>query len=143
VNTLERAGLVASERIGNTRLVYANDQSPFFEDLRSLLLKAFGPTTLLASLLRRVPRIESAFIYGSWARQYEGLDVAPPRDVDVLVVGEPNPNAVYAAARRAEDELDLEVNPLIVSIEEWEQPRGIVRRVKEGPLVPLLLGDAA
>jgi predicted nucleotidyltransferase len=82
-------------------------------------------------------------VYGSWARQYEGGDVPPPRDLDVLVVGEPNPNAVYAAARRAEEELDLEVNPLIVSVDEWEQPRGIVKRVKAGPLVALPLRDAA
>src|SRR4051812_38323073 len=57
IEQLERAGLVESERIGNTRLVSANESSPFYEDLASLLMKAFGPTTVLASLMRQIPNI--------------------------------------------------------------------------------------
>jgi DNA-binding transcriptional ArsR family regulator len=52
---LERAGLVASERVGQTRLVYANEESPYFHELESILLKAFGPAHLLGDLLGRVP----------------------------------------------------------------------------------------
>jgi predicted nucleotidyltransferase len=143
VEQLERSGLVASERIGNTRLVYANERSPYFTDLQSLLLKAFGPTTLLSSLLRRIPGIDRAYIYGSWARRYKDDESVVPRDLDVLVIGEPNPNAVYAAARKAEADLNLEVNPLLVAAQEWEDPRGIVKRIKGGPLVELELGDGA
>lgn len=65
VQQLEQGGLVASERVGNTRLAYANEESPYFEELESIVLKAFGPTTLLAQLLRDIPGIEKAHIYGS------------------------------------------------------------------------------
>ncbi|TML96461.1 MAG: ArsR family transcriptional regulator [Actinobacteria bacterium] len=139
VEQLERAGLVASERIGNTRLVHANRDSPYFGDLQSLLLKAFGPTTLLTSLLGRIPRVAEAYIYGSWARRYHGEAGPVPRDLDVLVIGDPNPNAVYRAARRAESELNLEVNPIIATHDEWQKPRGLLKRIQVGPLVELEL----
>jgi predicted nucleotidyltransferase len=142
IEQLAKAGVVASERIGNTRLVHANADSPYFGDLRSLMLKAFGPTTLLESLLRRVPRVEDAFIYGSWARRYRDDEDVVPRDLDLLIVGTPAANHVYEAARRAERDLDIEVNPLIISREEWEHPRGLVKRIKDGPLVELELDRA-
>lgn len=139
VEQLARAGLVSSERIGNVRLVSANRESPYFQDLQSLLLKAFGPTTLLSSLLGRIPKVSEAYIYGSWARRYHGEEGFVPRDLDVLVVGSPNPNAVYGAARRAESELDLEVNPIIATRDEWENPQGLLKRIQQGPLVRLEL----
>lgn len=141
VQQLEQGGLVASERVGNTRLAYANEESPYFEELESIVLKAFGPTTLLAQLLRDIPGIEKAHIYGSWARRYLGEDVGSPRDVDVLVIGDPDTNSVYAAARRAERELNMEVNPLIISLTEWANPRGVIKRIKSGPRVALELAS--
>ena len=137
VNTLERAGLVSSHRIGNTRLVSANRESPYYRDLASLLLTAFGPKAVLSAALRRVPRIDEAHIYGSWARRYLGDESEPPRDIDVLVIGEPPPRAVYSAARRAEEDLNIEVNPVLASPDEWATPRGLLRRIKSGPLVEL------
>jgi DNA-binding transcriptional ArsR family regulator len=141
IDQLERAGLVNSERVGTMRVVYANRSSPYFLDLASLLLKAFGPPALLGSLLRKIPRIQEAYIYGSWARRYHEDEGLAPRDLDVLVIGTPSMNAVYSAARRAEAELDLEVNPIVVARKEWDNPKGIVRRIKNGPLVEIPLTD--
>jgi len=142
VDRLERAGLRVSERIGNTRLVRPNNDSPYFSDLHSLLLKAFGPTKLLTSLLVEIPRIDRAYVYGSWARRYLGNDSVIPRDLDVVVIGSPAPNAVFAAARRAEADLNLEVNPVIVTPDDWDNPSGLIRRIKNGPLVELIGDDA-
>jgi predicted nucleotidyltransferase len=143
VDQLERAGLVISERLGNMRLVSTNPESPFFRDLKGLVMKAFGPTAVLASLLERIPDVEHAYIYGSWARRYQGEETAAPRDIDVLVVGEPEPNAVYAAARRAESELAIDVNPLLATPGEWEAATGVLKRIRSGPLVELDLSDAS
>jgi predicted nucleotidyltransferase len=97
-------------------------------------MKAFGPTALLGSLLRRIPGITHAFIYGSWARRYLGEGIEAPRDLDLVVIGDPKPNAVYGAARRAERELDLEVNPILVTPGEWEAPRGLLKRIQSDSL---------
>jgi predicted nucleotidyltransferase len=143
IDALERAGLVSSERVGATRLVSANRDSPFFDDLERLLVKAFGPTTVLSNVLRRVPGIHDAFVYGSWARRYLGDATAAPRDIDVAVITPGDANPVYAATRRAETELDIEINPIVITPSEWDSPSGLVERIKHGPLLRLELDDAA
>ncbi len=143
VDRLERAGLLVSERVGNTRVVRPDRDAPIYGELAALLRKAFGPKPLLEESLARIRGIRSAAIFGSWARRYHGEPGPLPRDVDVLVVGDADPNEVYDAAREVERRLGLEVNPIIVSEEEWKHQRvGLVRRVQTGPIVELELnGD--
>ncbi|MFA5787438.1 MAG: MarR family transcriptional regulator [Actinomycetota bacterium] len=138
VERLSRSGLVKYQRTGRTKLVQANEASPYFPELRALLLKASGPASLLRDLLARVPGVEEAYIFGSWARRYEGEVGPAPADVDVLVVGEPDVDAVDSACRRAERRLNLEVNPVVLSRSEWQsKASGFVKQVRKGPLVPL------
>jgi DNA-binding MarR family transcriptional regulator len=141
VNRLEGAGIVHSERVGKERRVRASETSPFHAELRGLLLKAFGPALALAQELAEVPGVQEAFIFGSWARRYEGEPGEPPADLDLLVVGDPAPDLVYAACRRAEARLGLAVNPTVLSQDEWESRQsGFLRRVREGPRVPVVGG---
>jgi predicted nucleotidyltransferase len=143
VQLLDGAGIVLSQRIGNTRLVTANEQSPFYGDLRSLLTKAFGPAKAIAAELRGIPGVEQAYIFGSWARRYSGEPGPPPQDIDLLVVGQPDVQSVYQAARNAEGVLALEVNPVIVSREEFENPTGLVKRIRSKGTVPVELESNA
>lgn len=141
VERLEAAGVVTSTRVGNVRLVRPNRDLPYFEELHALLLKTYGPVALLSHALSDVDGIEEAYIFGSWARRYEGETGAFPGDIDLLVVGEPNPDAVYEACRVAEEQLRSAVNSTILTPAEWKRPRtGFVKTVKKGPKVALL-GD--
>lgn len=65
-----------------------------------MFLKAVGPVQVLSENLRRINGIEQAFIFGSWARRYHGETGVAPSDVDVFVVGDPEPNLVDEACRR-------------------------------------------
>ncbi len=47
---------------------------------------------MLEQALAEVAGIEHAFIYGSWAATYQGQEGAATHDVDVLVVGAPDPD---------------------------------------------------
>jgi predicted nucleotidyltransferase len=142
IDRLEEAGLVRSQRFAQARVVRPNEDSPLADDLRRLLLKAYGPASVVAELLSRVPGVEEAYIFGSWAARYEG-EVGPlPADVDVLVVGTPDLDAVYEAMADAEERLGREVQPTIVTPEDWRNARsGLLRTVRTRPLVPLNLGD--
>ncbi|MFN8223593.1 MAG: winged helix-turn-helix domain-containing protein [Gaiellales bacterium] len=84
---LEKAGLLVSERIGRSRVLRPNRDSPYYADLLGLLTKAFGPAIMIAPLLATIDGVEQAFIYGSWAARYEGRPGSDPVDVDVLIVG--------------------------------------------------------
>ena len=59
-----------------------------------------------------------------------------PRDIDVLVVGEVDHDAVWTAAAELTRELGIEVNPTIRTPAEWQQdPTGFAQQVNEGPQV--------
>lgn len=139
---LERVGILASDRVGRTRVVRVDPDSPVYAELRALVLKALGPAPLLARKLAEVEGIREAYIFGSWARRATGEPGPLPRDVDLLVVGEADPNAIYAAVREVEAGLGVEINPVVVSDEEWRHPLGLLDRVKREPVVELEVGDA-
>ena len=138
VESLESAGLVRSERLGTARLVRPNVDSPYYPELRSLLLKAFGPAAVLESFLRELPGVEEASLFGSWASRYLGEPGPAPSDIDLLVVGDVEPGDVYRACRRAEGVLGLPVSATILSRQEWsDRESGFVSAVHEGARVPL------
>lgn len=98
IDRAEAAGLVTSRKVGNTRLVRANTASPYFEGLSQVLTRAFGIPAVLASALRPLEGISEAFIYGSWAARYLGAEgQRAVEDIDVLVLGEPDRDQLYAA----------------------------------------------
>ena len=141
VRRLEDAGLVVSERAGNQRLIRPDTRSPFYPELRGLLLKAFGPVRVLEPLLARIEGIDAAFIYGSWARRYRGEAGPPPEDIDLMVIGQPPVDEVYAAADTASRELAREVSVTILSPAEWRRASGFADSVRAGPTVPLIVSD--
>src|SRR5205823_4578213 len=72
--------------------------SPYYEGLAQVLTRAFGVPAILAQALRGIDGITAAFVYGSWAARYMGSEgQRPVEDVDLLVLGEPDRDQLYAA----------------------------------------------
>lgn len=139
VTRLERAGLVSSQRLGRARLVSANTESPFFEDLRRLLLKGFGPAPLLRRALSDVAGIDEAFIYGSWATSETTRLERAPRDVDVMILGQPDSDRLHEAVEAVEAQVGREINITIFTRWEWEaDDTGFAQTVRSGPRIDLI-----
>jgi DNA-binding transcriptional ArsR family regulator len=135
VDRLAEAGLL-SVRSSGRRLVASNTGSPYFAELQALLLKAAGPAVLLSDALADVPGIREGHVFGSWARRYHGEPGLSPADVDVVVVGDADPDAVDAVCIEVGRRLGLEVNAVVLSDAEWEgRASGFLRQLREGPLV--------
>ena len=114
IQRAEQAGLVTSRKIGNTRLVRANTASPYYGGLAEILTRAFGVPAVLAEALRDVNGITAAYIYGSWAARHEGQPgQRPVGDIDVLVLGNPDRDQLYAALSTAEQRLARPVQATI------------------------------
>lgn len=106
IERADAAGLVTSRKVGNTRLVRANTESPYHSGLADVLTRAFGVPAVLAAVLRPVEGVTAAFVYGSWAARYAGLKgKRPVEDIDVLVLGAPDRDALYAAVEGVERRL--------------------------------------
>ena len=144
ITRMVTAGLLTQRRIGRNRVVRANRSSRLFEPLRQLIVLTYGPVPVLETELRGVKGIEQGFVYGSWAARHEGVAGAEPADVDVLVIGDPDPDELFDAAERAHNQLQREVNIRSVRPTAWETPQPadpFLRHVRESPLVPLDLRD--
>ena len=114
IQRTEQAGLVTSRKVGNTRLVRANTASPYYSGLAEVLTRAFGVPAVLAEALRDVGGITAAYIYGSWAARHAGQDgQRPVGDIDVLILGEPDRDHLYAALGTAEQRLARPVQATI------------------------------
>ncbi len=56
----------------------------------------------------------------------------------MVVIGEPDVDAVYEAASKVGRLLGQDVNPVVLLPAEWRtRPSGFVRELRKGPLVPL------
>jgi predicted nucleotidyltransferase len=114
IQRAEQVGLVTTRKVGNTRLVRANTASPYYAGLADVLTRAFGVPAVLAEILRPVQGISEAYVYGSWAARHEGQPgLRPVGDIDVLVLGQPDRDQLYAAISASEDRLGRPVQATI------------------------------
>jgi len=114
IERAEQAGLVVTRKVGNTRLVRANTDSPYHAGLAEVLTRAFGVPAVLAEALRPVQGIAAAYIYGSWAARHEGrTGQRPVGDLDLLILGDPDRDQLYASLSDAEERLGRPIQATI------------------------------
>ena len=80
LDSLEKIGIVTSERVANLRYFRANKKSPLYPDLKKLITKSLGLSGALKAVLR-ASGAKTAFIYGPFA-EGKNTDV-----VDLFIVG--------------------------------------------------------
>lgn len=139
VQRLEQAGLVASTKFGSARVVRPVETHPLYPELRSLLLKAYGPREVLAELLANERGVTEAYLYGSWASRYLGDSGVHPQDLDVAVVGTPTIRRIEEIEAEAEDRLAQPVHIHVVPPSDWAaRASGFVKTIRSRPMVSLL-----
>ena len=144
VARLVEAGLLADRRVGNLRLVRRGPETPLTRPLTDLLAVTYGAVPVLTDALSGVPGVEAAYVYGSWAARYKGEAGPVPGDIDVLVVGTADLDALYEIAREAGRRLGREVAIHRVSSGNWAAPPAsdaFLTSVRTRPLVELDLAD--
>jgi DNA-binding transcriptional ArsR family regulator len=119
VARLITAGILVDRRVGRSRLVRAGT-SPLVRPLQDLLLIAYGPKTVLEQALAGIPGLERAVIVGSWAARYTGQPGALPHDVDLVVIGTPDRDAVTDKVDEVSAHLGREVQVIFRSPQAWE-----------------------
>jgi predicted nucleotidyltransferase len=137
---LEEAGLFTARMIGRSKLVHANTGNPYYEPLSRLALMAFGAPQVIREEFRTIDHVEQLFIFGSWAARYAGERGSSPHDVDVLIIGAPDRDEVYEAARRAQERLGRELNTTVRNAEQWQGAQdGFTRQLRSSPLLEIPL----
>jgi predicted nucleotidyltransferase len=116
---LEKSGLVSATRYGKQKHYAANQDSPIFEEIRSLVLKTVGLIEPLREALGPFgSKIEVAFVFGSVAR---GEDTAKS-DIDLMIIGNGlDYPAVFESLQRSEVLLSRSIHPIIMTPPRWRQ----------------------
>ena len=116
---LEREGLFRSEISGRQKYFQLNREYPLFAEVRSIVSKTIGASSLIAQSLKKIEGIEEAYLYGSFASNQQ--DAAS--DIDVLVIGTPRDEVLAEAVRKIERQLGREVSYTILTRKEFNSRR--------------------
>lgn len=141
---LADAGLLTVRKQGNQKHYQANANAPVFDELRGLVLKTMGLADVLRAALEPLAwQIDSAFIYGSVARQQDTAQ----SDVDVMIVSSAlGYGEVFSALESATVSLDRKVNPTLYSPADWAQrldsDNAFATRVWQQPKIWLIGNEA-
>ncbi|KSW18567.1 winged helix-turn-helix domain-containing protein [Cellulomonas sp. B6] len=139
VNKLINAGVLQDRRVGRSRLVSANKMSPFVEPLTQILSRTHGPVRVTRDALADLPGVELAVIIGSWAARALGHGGHPPRDLDVIVVGDPPTRQLRRINAHLEEALAMPVQITVVPPADWREGRaGFIQAVKERPMLTVV-----
>jgi predicted nucleotidyltransferase len=138
VQRLEDTELVSVTQVGRSRILHPNAAHPLARPLTEILEYVYGPRTVITEEFSVIPGVSRLVIFGSWAARHAGVSGHIPRDIDVLVVGDADRSAVYAAADRAQARIGLPVNPVLASNRRWEASAdGLIRQIKSSPVIDL------
>lgn len=110
------SGLVSRNVVGARTLYSANQGSPVFAEIKSLVTKTVGMHDVLHAALNPLrKRINLAFVYGSVARSAE----TERSDVDLMVIGKVRFSDVVSKLAEAQKILNREVNPTVYTVKEF------------------------
>ncbi len=139
VERLVRADVLADRRVGRTRLLRASG-SPLVRPLADLLVLGYGPKSALEQALCGHAGVEAAYIGGSWAARFNGENGAFPHDIDVIVVGSLDRDAVTDVLVDSLAGIGHDAQVIFRSASAWAAARdAFTRTAKAGPLVELNL----
>lgn len=118
LKTLTDAGIINREKSGNQVYFSANEKSPIYSELKTIIVKTSGVADVISkSLAPLAEKIKLAFIYGSFAKSGEDRR----SDIDILIVGDASLREVVSALHKAHDILMREINPVTFSEKEFKQ----------------------
>ena len=114
---LASGGLISIQSIGNQKRYQANELSPLYSELRSIVLKTFGLHDILRQALDPVAaHIYVAFIYGSIAKQED----TSTSDIDLMLICKDLTYAdLFKFLEEAQVQLGRKINPTFYSPIEW------------------------
>lgn len=112
------AGLVNRKTVGVQTFYTANQESPVFAEIKSLIIKTVGMHDVLVAALDPLrKKIDLAFVYGSVAQSIESTR----SDVDLMIVGKVDFGGIVEKLADAQRILNREINPTVYSVKEFRK----------------------
>jgi len=137
LDRLVSAGLISITKEGNQNHYQANENSPIYKELVSIVKKSFGVADQIKEVLAPLDNnIEVAFIYGSISKG----TATEFSDIDLMIIGnELNYGLVMEALMPLEDSLQRTINPTIYEVKDFivklKEGNSFITRVMDQPKI--------
>lgn len=110
-------GFLNSQREANIRFYWLNKDFALYPEIKSIIFKTVGLAEEIRNNLKEIGDIRVAFIYGSVAKNLEDAK----SDIDLMVIGDPDMDALTRAVSNAESHLTREINYTVFDPEDWRK----------------------
>jgi predicted nucleotidyltransferase len=114
---LERIGILKSEKKANIRLFSLDRKFPLYKEYQTIVLKTVGIEERLRQIIRAVPGVNEAHIYGSYAD--DKMDTHS--DLDLLVIGGHDIRSFQEIITFLQHEISREINSVHIGEEEFKE----------------------
>jgi predicted nucleotidyltransferase len=135
---LEEMGLILRMREGAQVYFHANASSPLYATVANLIRVTIGSADVIRGELAGLSGVKSAVIFGSYAAG----TMQPNSDIDLLVIGNPDRDALTGCLERAERVIGRPVNETVMTRDEYTRRRdegnGLIRSIEAGPTISVL-----
>lgn len=120
LNSIEKEGILKSRIRGNQRLVSLNKEYPLLREITKIIQKTVGVEALLKEMIVRETDVQTAYIFGSYAKDKMRSD----SDIDLILVGEIKAeDSVLEAIGKIEKKIQREINPKFYSVTEYARKK--------------------
>ncbi len=127
---LQQEGLFRKSQAGNLTYYKLNKDYPLYNEYKKIILKTAGIETELRKELEKLPGIEKAHIFGSYAEN--SMDASS--DIDLLVVGTENIKSINSVIAEVQKKIDREINLVVMTGGEYESKKAAKDRFLAGVL---------
>ena len=115
LNRLNKANLISSQNSGRTIEYSANTNHPLFDEIHSLVIKYMGVDQIIDTLVKKIGKVESAYLVGDYAR---GIDSGL---IDIVLVGDIDKINLERIVDKRGKEIGRKIRTLILSKSEFKE----------------------
>ena len=116
---LEKSGIFKLSKKANLCYYSINKEYPLYNELKSIVFKTVGIQGALARLLTSIQGIETAFIYGSYAKS----EANTKSDVDLFIIGTVDEDSLLPEINKLEKTLHRDINYSLYSRKDFERKK--------------------
>jgi hypothetical protein len=117
LNKFEQAGMLSATVKGNRKLFKANKNYPFYDEIRSTLMKYTGIGHIIEQLVQHLGKLEKVYLSGEYARGRHS-DI-----IDVVLIGEINQAYLVTMIEKARKIINKKIRYLIYTADEFNCDR--------------------
>ena len=116
---LEKEGIFESELRGKTKHYHLNKKYPLYKQLKEIIFKTTGVEGGIRNELQKLKNIKQAFLFGSFAKG----DYDSQSDIDLLIIGDPDPEKLAEKISKLEDKFSREINYIVMKEKEFQKKK--------------------